>query len=359
MKVLCVIDSLGPGGAQRQLVGLALGFQEKGLNVTFLTYHHLPFYNSILENSGISINCIQENNYLRRLIKMRRFIYGGKFDAVLAFLEAPCFICEVAGFPFRSWKLVVGERSANPAIMESIKLKAYRGFHLLADYVVANSYANMRLVKQINPMLRVSRCKVLYNSIDFETWKPDENYVLCKNRKLKLIVAAEHRHEKNLRGLLAALLLLNETERSRLNIEWYGDEVDTSLQEAKKIVETNHLDNVISFFPASIEIIRKTQQADVVCLFSFYEGLPNTVCEGMACGKPIISSAVSDLPELLKHQNKLLCNPSDPRSIRDAILLVLNSSNKELIKIGRQNRIVAENNFNKETIITQYLRLLS
>lgn len=29
MKILCVIDSLGSGGAQRQLVNLALAFKDK------------------------------------------------------------------------------------------------------------------------------------------------------------------------------------------------------------------------------------------------------------------------------------------------------------------------------------------
>lgn len=33
MKILCVIDSLGSGGAQRQLVSLAKGFKEKGNEV--------------------------------------------------------------------------------------------------------------------------------------------------------------------------------------------------------------------------------------------------------------------------------------------------------------------------------------
>ena len=30
MKILCVINSLRPGGAQRQLVNLGIGFKEKG-----------------------------------------------------------------------------------------------------------------------------------------------------------------------------------------------------------------------------------------------------------------------------------------------------------------------------------------
>lgn len=39
MKILCVIDCLGSGGAQRQLVNLATAFKEKGHEVSFLVYH--------------------------------------------------------------------------------------------------------------------------------------------------------------------------------------------------------------------------------------------------------------------------------------------------------------------------------
>jgi len=38
MIILCVIDTLGSGGAQRQLVNIAIGFKERGHTVSFLVY---------------------------------------------------------------------------------------------------------------------------------------------------------------------------------------------------------------------------------------------------------------------------------------------------------------------------------
>ena len=35
MNILCVIDILGSGGAQRQLVNIAIGFKERGHTVSF------------------------------------------------------------------------------------------------------------------------------------------------------------------------------------------------------------------------------------------------------------------------------------------------------------------------------------
>lgn len=359
MKILCVIDYLGSGGAQRQLVELALGFKERGHEVFFLTYHQNTFYDSILEKASIQITCIKESNYLKRFLKMRRFIRQGKYDAVLSFLEAANFICEVSGFPSRKWKLVVGERSANPNILKSVKLKVYRWFHLFADYVVANSHSNMKIVRSINSFLPDSKCKVIYNLVDFNRWKPSSVYTPRKEGKFKLIIAAGHRYLKNLNGLVEALKMLSPAEHSRLTIEWYGDSDDKSLSDAMIKIKKNHLEDVIFFSPATHEITSKVQEADAVGLFSFYEGFPNTICEGMACGKPVICSAVSDVPLFLNASDKLLCDHSDHRSIRDAIIYLLSLSNEQLVTIGNINLEIAKKNFDTDFIVKEYLELLS
>jgi glycosyltransferase involved in cell wall biosynthesis len=359
MKILCVIDSLGLGGSQRQIVELALGFKEKGHTVSFLTYHDIVFFDVILHNEGIPITCIERHNYLSRTLKMRRFIRDGKFDGVLAFLEGPCFICEVAGFPFRKWKLVVSEGSANPNIYKSVRHIIYRFFHLFADYVVANSHANMKIVRTVNPFLPKSKCRVVYNIIDFERWKPLENYVPRKDGKVSIIIPSRHQYLKNLNGLIDAVLLLTDEELSKLQILWYGDAIpgDDSLFVCKQRIEDLKLEHIIKLYPGINPITRQIQESDAVGLFSFYEGFPNAVCEGMSCRKPIICTAVSDTPHLLEHNKNLLCEPSDPNSIKQAISYLIGLSIKELDQIGRINEKIAREEFDKEKNLQGYLQL--
>jgi len=364
MRILCVIDNLGSGGAQHQLIELGLGFKEKGHVVFFLTYHNFPFYKSIIEKAEISITCIKEPNYLKRLLKMRQFIRKGKFDAVVSFLEAPNFICEVAGLPFRKWKLVVGERNANPEILKSVKRKIYRWFHVFADYIVANSFANLQLVHSVNPLLPEKKLKVIYNTIDFIRWKPVNDFAFRKNKKLKLVIAASQTYKKNFIGLIEALTLLNETERNKITVAWYGDRVtepyvDGSIIEAFKRIKSHGLDNIISVHPATHDITRIIQESDAVGLFSFYEGLPNSVCEGMACGKPVICSSVSDLPNLLSHDINLLCDPYKPQSIKQSISYLISLSNDQLSQIGTKNQKIGSELFNRENNISGYLNLLN
>jgi glycosyltransferase involved in cell wall biosynthesis len=363
MKILCVIDNLGSGGSQRQLVGIALGFRDSGHEVDFLTYHSELFYESDLRNSGIEITNIKSYNYLERFIKMRHFIRERRYNSVISFLDASNFICELAGFPYKNWKLVVGERSADPNIIKSFIRIIERWFHLSADFVVANSHANMQIVKSINPFLTSSKCKVIYNFVDFNYFHPAIEYVPRKNGKLKLIVVASHQMLKNLNGLIEAIAMLSQEERSTLEIEWYGDRIyepffDNSLIEAKQKIKFYKLEEIISFYPATKDLNLKIQQADVVGLFSFYEGFPNAVCEGMACAKPIICSAISDIPSILSYDKNLLFGPQSIESIRNTLIYIIGLTNNQLIAIGKINEKIAKDRFKKETIINQYLELI-
>lgn len=365
MKILCVIDSLGSGGAQRQLVGLAIGFKEKGHEVTFLTYHPNDFFKPFLIENNILIKTIVEPNPIKRLFKMRSFIRKNKPDSVLAFLEAPSFICEIAGLPKKKWTLIVGERDADPLIPKSLKLRFYRFFHLHADFVVANSNENIKLVRQANPLIKADKCKVIYNILDLKRWAPLSTYLPKGNKKFKIIVSASHQYKKNLIGLVNALILLTKQERDYLSIDWYGDNViepyvDQSFPLSLGKIYKNGIDGVINFHPVTSKILEVVQEADAVALFSFYEGLPNAVCEGMALGKPIIISNVSDNANLIiENKGGFLFNPKEPESIAGAIRKLINLSNEELIQFGNFNRKRATELFDKKAIINEYLKTFS
>jgi glycosyltransferase involved in cell wall biosynthesis len=100
-------------------------------------------------------------------------------------------------------------------------------------------------------------------------------------------------------------------------------------------------------------------EADVVGLFSFFEGLPNTICEGMALGKPILASAVSDIPLFIEDEiNGKLFNPFDVNSIAESIRYFLSLRRDELEMMGVQNRQKAVELFDHKKNLRKYIELI-
>lgn len=361
MKLLCFIDSLGAGGAQRQLVTLAIEFSKREYDVEFLLYEHNDFYLSILQDNNIKVNYIIEDNFIKRIFKVRRFIRKGGFDIVLSFLVRATFMAELASIPYRKWKLFVGERSSDPRIVNLFKTRIIRWLHVFADKVISNSNVNVELVRQACPILPKSKFAVIYNAVDINKFACDLNFEFKKNDKIRIVVPASYRYLKNLNGLIEAVRLLDIKLRNRIIIDWYGHNLldDSKLRDQQKIDEYG-LQNTIILHDAITNIESEMANADFVGLFSLIEGFPNAVCEGMLLGKPILCSSVSDVPSIVEDGiNGLICDPKDYKSIADILVKALGLSAEDMKKMGVRNREKAKFLFEKDINVDNYIKIFN
>ena len=142
MKLLFVIDCLGSGGAQRQLVNLAIGLVNNNHSIDFFVYYPQinPFRN-ILKINGIRIYSSEKRNKigLNVIIKLRKIIKRGRYDGILSFLDTPNFYAEIATLGPKHIPLVVSERSVYPTGKLPIRLRCLHQFHRLANFITVNS----------------------------------------------------------------------------------------------------------------------------------------------------------------------------------------------------------------------------
>lgn len=356
MKVLCMIDSLGSGGAQRQIVTLARLLKDKGIDVSILVYHKADFFKTDLDTHCIPIELIESSNNLSRILKVRAFIRSKKFDAVISFLAVPNFLNCVSAIGKTRWKVITSERSSNEENFRSFKSKIFSWFQKYSNIIVCNSHNAQQLWLKYYPKYE-KKIQVIYNPILL----PDISsvYLPKKNNRLKIIIAASYRLVKNPLGLIKAISLLDINDRNKIEINWYGSDDGTGLyQECINLINHFELYSIIKLNGPTKNIGNLMKEADVVALFSKYEGLPNAICEGMMHSKPIIMSKVSDFRLLVDDSNGFLCSWDDIISIKEAILKAINLSTSELISMGVNSRIKAENMFSESEITNQWLDLL-
>ncbi len=360
-SLLFFINQLGPGGAQRQLVEMAVNYQLQGYKVKILIYQRYAsdYYFDYLAKNNVVVDDIDEPNHLKRLFKIRRYIRSLNPDVVIAFLETTAIAAEFAALPCKKWKLIVGERSADPRKRTSRKLRMFLRCHVFADYVVANSQANIDIIREVVPWLNPKKFRVIYNMLDASKFTMDTSYQYKSNGKTKIVVASSHRYLKNLDGLVEAVNLLPQESRDKLQIDWYGNTIELneySYDEANEKIDAYGLRDIFHFYPATLDIYDKMRQADAVGLFSLFEGLPNAICEAMYLGKPVIATRVSDLPLLITDENGFLCE-TDAQSISIALQNLIDASVQRLQTMGNKNREKAEQLFNRKEILDQYAKL--
>ncbi|MEI8185754.1 MAG: glycosyltransferase [Chlorobiaceae bacterium] len=365
MKLLCIIDSLASGGAQRQLTTLAIGLKKKGHEIRFLVYHQYDHFLPLLQEADIPCQLIPPCSYVQRVLAVRRILREGWQDVVLAFLEAASFYAELASIPSMRWGLVVGERLADPYMNKGMKA-LMRQFHRLADVITCNSYTNKLMLETAFPFLE-SKIYTIYNTVNLKLFSSSSGNgnVLARGitSEFRIVVAASYQEKKNMMNLARALLILKKKKITQsIVVDWFGyiPKSPTAFMQVKKFIFENDLYNSMRFYPTTRDIAGEYLNADAVGLFSFFEGLPNAVCEGMACGKPILLSNVCDAGNLVQEGvNGFLCNPASPEDIAAVIHRMASLSDLEREKMGVESRKLAEYLFAEEIIIEQYEHILT
>lgn len=360
-KILFITPNIssGGGGAERQLVNTAVMLKEKGHDVEVVSYAEGEFYAHMLIDNNIKIHRKFEKTYLKRLFAIRKLIRNGNYDAVFSFLGTPNFINNFSAIGGKSWKVITGERSAKESDFHTKRGKIFAWMQRYADNIVCNSENARNMWLKYYPKYEY-KLATIYNTINIP--EISSIYKPKYNDKLNIVIAASYRKLKNPIGLINALILMSEDERENINIKWYGknDHGGDKMfyEQLNKMIIDNNLEKSLSLNPATNDIFNIVNKTDFVALLSSVEGLPNTICEGMMLGKPIIMSRVSDYNVLVDKNNGFLCDWDNYESIREALLLASELSENKMNDMGLQSKYKAHKLFTEESNISKWESLI-
>ena len=371
LRILFLTENLASGGAQRQLVLLASNFAHLDHDVTVLTYHSDSFFAQELAANSVRHLFLNEPRRVQRTLACRRFLRSSKPDAVVSFLSTPNLIAELSSIPIRSWGLVVSERNSYTHTPPIKMLHRYL-FHLTADYVTTNSHTNRLLIERHAPWLR-GRIVTIYNTVDLDHFSIGKGARPVKG--VRLVGVGRHAYQKNISSLVKAIGILTSSGIcSDLTLDWYGDSFrnsDSSMDTEKNNARSSAYDQAtgllrelkiedrVHFHQPVKEIRKQYWRSSALILPSFFEGLPNVVCEAMACGLPILMSRVCDATALVKDgENGLLFDPHSVNDIASALHKFANLSQKARTAMGKRSRALAEELFRSDDFTKRYSEIV-
>lgn len=356
-NVICFIDSLGAGGAQRQIVGLANLLSENGFNVQMLVYHDVNFFQGSLSDK-IKLYILPESNNLKRIFDAYLYIKHEKPDWLISFLESPSIISCIVKFLYPKFKLIVSERNTTQhiGIRERLRFNLFR----VANYVVPNAYSQEKFIKDNFQFLQ-KKTTTIANFVDF-------NYFSFLNRTRhavpQIIIAASIWQSKNTLNFIQAVKMAVDAG-AKFHVKWFGF-VDGTIGEnldyynkCCKLIDELSIGHYIELLEKTKNIREEYYKTDYFCLPSFYEGTPNVICEAISTGLPVLCSDVCDNGRYVQENvNGFLFNPNNIEEIAESIVRAVNLSESKWLQYCKNSRVVAENSLGTGRFIRQYLSLL-
>ena len=356
-RILCLIENLGSGGAERQLTGLAAMIKQQDYEVEVWYYIKNEFYLSFLQENKVPVRFISDAAIPRkRFFSLRKNIKQMKPDVVISYTASSSMIVCVLKLLGAKFKLIVSERSTTQKISfrEKLRFFCYRW----ADYIVPNSHSQGRFIDQYFPYLS-SKVKIITNFVDTELFRPNDEIAFA-NDKTRMVCVGRMDCGKNLQRLINAVSrVINDGYK--IHVDWFGQDLaDNYSKEVHDRIISLQLDDVFVLHAPSSTIQEEYRRADVFCLPSLYEGFPNVLCEAMSCGIPVLCSRVCDNPNIVsENENGLLFDPLDVDDMANIIERFIDLPRESKVEMGQKSRKIALDMFSKKSFIEKYLSVLS
>lgn len=335
-RVLHVIATLGPGGAEAFAANLCAALQRGGTQVSLYLMagvrgdrgEHLL---RMLEAEGVAVHGKEQRSAwsLSNITSLMRLIFSGSPNVIHAHLYSAevlvALVAALGGFPRRRLvrtlhsSNIVGTRS--PWITR--RLDARFGVSVACGPAVHSAYQSM-----YGDEYR-TRLHLINNGVEVDMY-----YSASEKKRLrhKLGLPVEGKLIVNVAGfrgdtlrtsikgqdvLLDAMAAIRGA-RTDVFLLLLGD--GPLLSEAKAYAKACGIDDEVIFLGAVPDVRDYLAAADVFCLPSRYEGLPISLLEAAASGLPVAASDIPEVAALNRDFPWFLAKPCDAGELASAIL---------------------------------------
>jgi glycosyltransferase involved in cell wall biosynthesis len=178
-------------------------------------------------------------------------------------------------------------------------------------------------VKHIRPQIIQTRVLTIYNGVDSVKFSPGSRPLARQNKsigqsEIVLLFVGSLIETKGVFELLEVFAILKAKKVVDRLVFIGGGDSQGGLRD--KATQLNVSDGVT--FAGKVphkELAEWFQSANVFCLPSHREGVPNVILEAMACGVPVVATRVGGIPEVLPQECGILVTPHDGPELLAAV----------------------------------------
>jgi len=216
---------------------------------------------------------------------------------------------------------------------------------------VANTVRREFTEYGINPQ----RVAVLGNGVDIDLFKPAQ-ILMPNDQPMYVLTVGRLAPRKGLEDLIqSAKIVLKYHPNLRFIVLGEGP-LRPNLQ--RLVTQLNLKDSVflLGHVHQRTRLISYYQHCMMYVHPSHYEGLPTSLLEAMACGRPVIAAAVSGNLDIIENQkNGLLVPPHQPEQLADAILNLIAKPTLAQ-QMGIEARATVCNHYSWDVVGKRYLQ---
>ena len=260
---------------------------------------------------------------------VQKIIGQGRFDLVQSHERIPgCHIYRAGDGVHATWLELRDQARGTPPGRAPRRSLWHR--YTLAAETKLYQHPNLKVVICNSQMVRndiarrfavpSEKLRVIYNGVDLGAFHPDLQGIhrarvradLGVGDKVPLILFVGSGFErKGVPTLLHALARM-QTRNAMLLIVGY----DRNLQKMLKLAGKLGIDDHVRFLGGSQDPRAYFGAADLFCLPTLYDPMPNAAIEALACGLPVVTTSTCGAAELIQPGNNgLVCDAGDPDAL--------------------------------------------
>lgn len=364
MRVTLVISTLGAGGAERVLVGIANWLAEQQCIVTIISYmstdDFYPLHSQVkrvhLTNLGASTNKFTAFKHgVARVYLLRHAIIESNPDYVISFIDKTN-ILTLLSCTLTKYKVIISERT-NPTYYQISKIWSF-----LRNITYKKAYALVvqtdGLTAWAEKIIAKNKIKVIPNALDKERLHMMNNAAVIKtdqNWDNRIIAIGRFSGEKG-HDLLVQACAMVLPKYKNWGLELIGDGI--LKQKLIKQISDAGIESQVYLHGQLKNPFGVLKGADIFVLPSRVEGFPNTLMEAMSLALPVISFDCPSGPSELIENNisGILVPANDVQAMADAIEKLINTP--QLRQVISKNAVSVMRKYNEENIMGQWMSLL-